>query len=112
MCLSLPNDSGFRVVDEGLKRLHSVRNKSQYLVEILTDPWNEKSATWEIYNKAEDWIEFSEPVLYDLEKDIGETTNLASQYPKIVKDLLKEIERARGDIGTGQQKGIGIRSFD
>jgi len=33
-----------------------------------------------------------EPELYDLEKDIGETSNLASEYPKLVAKLRAKIE--------------------
>ena len=34
--------------------------------------------------------------LYDLEKDIGETTNLANEHPEIVKEL-KSIHQAWRD---------------
>ncbi|MBJ7882509.1 sulfatase family protein [Gelidibacter salicanalis] len=36
-----------------------------------------------------------QPQLYDLGKDIGETTNLADKYPKKVKELQKKLEAIR-----------------
>ncbi len=37
--------------------------------------------------------------LFDLEKDIGETTNVAEQNPEVVKKLMTFVERAREDLG-------------
>lgn len=37
--------------------------------------------------------------LFDLEKDVGETTNVAAQHPALVKKLLEYAERARADLG-------------
>jgi arylsulfatase A len=44
--------------------------------------------------------------LFNLETDIGETTNVADQYPDVVKRLMKYVERARTDLGdslTGRE---------
>ena len=41
--------------------------------------------------------EFSNVALYDLHKDPAETTNLAKQYPDLVKELLAEAEYAIKD---------------
>lgn len=41
--------------------------------------------------------------LFDLDKDIGETTNLAEKYPDIVKKLMAHMEKARQDLGDGQE---------
>jgi len=43
--------------------------------------------------------------LYDLEKDIGETTNVASEYPEVVKELEAKVDACRQDLGD-KWKGI------
>lgn len=43
--------------------------------------------------------------LYDLEDDIGETTNVADKHPDVVKRLLTLAERAREDLGDIDRKG-------
>jgi len=43
--------------------------------------------------------------LYDLEADIGETKNVASDHPEVVKRLLALAEKAREDLGDGQRQG-------
>lgn len=50
-------------------------------------------------------------LLYDLEADIGETTDLSAEHPEIVADLLAHIERARKDLGDGvtDTEGAGRR---
>ncbi|MBO0800828.1 MAG: arylsulfatase, partial [Blastocatellia bacterium] len=37
--------------------------------------------------------------LFDLEQDIGETTNVADQHPEVVQRLMVFVERARADLG-------------
>jgi hypothetical protein len=37
--------------------------------------------------------------LFDLESDIGETNNLASQHPEVVQQMMAQVERAREDLG-------------
>ncbi|MDI6828633.1 MAG: sulfatase-like hydrolase/transferase [Armatimonadota bacterium] len=45
--------------------------------------------------------------LYNLEEDIGETTDVSAQYPSIVKRLLSYAERAREDLGDSLTGAIG-----
>ncbi|MFN0110607.1 MAG: sulfatase [Blastocatellia bacterium] len=45
--------------------------------------------------------------LYDLEADIGETTNLADKHPEVVKQLMTFVERARADLGDSLTKREG-----
>src|SRR5215813_6682708 len=40
-----------------------------------------------------------ELALYDLENDVGETTNVAGKNPDVVKRLMTFVERARADLG-------------
>ena len=49
------------------------------------------------------------PRLYDLEKDIGETTDVAAQNPDVVKRLLGPIEACREDLGDGNKPGKNCR---
>ena len=37
-------------------------------------------------------LESTEPMLFDLSKDIGETNNLAESYPEIVAELLAKLD--------------------
>jgi len=43
--------------------------------------------------------------LYDLEADIGETTNVAEEHPELVERLTALAEEARNDLGDGNRKG-------
>ncbi len=42
--------------------------------------------------------------LYDLEADLGETTNLASQYPELVKELNALLERHAADVAANTRE--------
>ena len=45
------------------------------------------------------------PQLYDLEADIGETTNVADDHPEVVARLTKLADAARLDLGDGKTAG-------
>jgi len=45
--------------------------------------------------------------LFDLEKDAGETTNVAAKYPAEVERLMRLVERARADLGDALTKRTG-----
>jgi arylsulfatase A len=45
--------------------------------------------------------------LFDLEKDEGETTNVAAENPAVVKQMLEYAERAREDLGDSLTKRTG-----
>jgi arylsulfatase A-like enzyme len=48
--------------------------------------------------------------LFDLENDIGETTNVADQHPEIVAQLQKLADAQRAELGDAKRvKGSGIR---
>lgn len=61
---------------------------------------------WKLYLplKKED-----SPRLYQLREDLKEMKNLASKHPEIVKKLLTSAEKARKELGDGNQKGSGQR---
>jgi hypothetical protein len=50
-------------------------------------------------------------VLYDLDADIGETTNVAEQHPDVVRRLQMLAEKARADLGDSSTRceGKGVR---
>jgi arylsulfatase A len=47
--------------------------------------------------------------LFDLESDIGETTNVAEQHPEVVAKLTQLGDAIRRELGDGKQKGRGTR---
>lgn len=47
--------------------------------------------------------------LFDLETDVGETTNVAEKHPDVVRRLRAYAEEMRKDLGDGQQAGPGRR---
>ena len=53
-----------------------------------------------------------ELTLFDLENDIGETTNVADQHPEIVQQIEAHADRFRSDLGDSRtgDKGNGLRS--
>ncbi len=56
-----------------------------------------------------DRIYLDEYTLYNLKDDIGETTNVADQNPKIVKKLRKMLEWAAEDISSNEGRGVNAR---
>ncbi len=59
-----------------------------------------------------DRIGFEEPFLVDLEKDIGETINVAAEHPQVVERLLALAEAMREDLGDYDRVGKNMRFFD
>jgi hypothetical protein len=47
--------------------------------------------------------------LFDLEADIGETTDVASSHPEVVERLTALANVMRKDLGDTNVKGAGIR---
>ena len=57
---------------------------------------------WKLHVAKTNWRGESDGAieeLYDLEADIGETTDVAADHPAVVAELLAHIERARADLG-------------
>lgn len=54
----------------------------------------------------------TEPELFDLEADVGETHNVAAAHPDVVDRLMALVEQARDDLGDYDRIGIGARFFD
>ena len=51
----------------------------------------------------------AELALYDLQNDIGETTDCATEHPEIVKRLQAAADAVLADLGNMNQKGPGVR---
>jgi arylsulfatase A len=72
-----------------------------------------RSGKWKLHLRRENRVKKGNPTvqaenvtvleeiqeLYDLEKDIGETTNVYEQHPDVVADLMAKAEACRKDIG-------------
>ncbi|WP_435010727.1 sulfatase family protein [Tundrisphaera lichenicola] len=52
-----------------------------------------------------------QPELYDLQADLGESTDVAKEHPEVVEKLLDIAEKARDDLGDSIEKrtGSGVR---
>ncbi len=64
---------------------------------------------WVKHIAPEDSPEYGKVSLYNLDTDIGERNNIASQHPEIVRQLLERIEWAKHDIGHGETRGVNAR---
>ncbi len=58
-----------------------------------------EGSLWQNHVPENDRPYLTELTLYNLKKDIAETTNVASEHPEIVKQLVNQIELAKKDIG-------------
>lgn len=67
---------------------------------------------WAKYSKAEDAGAVTRPLLFDLDVDISESTDIADQHPEVVAALMRLIERGRVDIGDHDRIGENARFFD
>jgi len=56
--------------------------------------------------------DFTQPFLVNLDTDLGETTNLASENPKVVEKLLSLAEHIREDLGDHDRVGKNMRFYD
>ena len=59
-----------------------------------------------------DRIGFPEPFLVNLERDLGETSNVAAENPDVVRNLLGLAENMRADLGDYDRVGKNMRFFD
>lgn len=69
-------------------------------------------SAWGRFSKVEDAAAITEPLLFDLDADIGETTNIASANSEVVARLLKLMDDAAADIGDENRIGKNARFFD
>lgn len=67
---------------------------------------------WNVFHRESDIIDFTEPLLYDLEQDPGERIDLSEKHPETVRELIRLAEWARQDIGDYDRIGQNARFFD
>ena len=67
---------------------------------------------WNVFHRESDIIDFTKPLLYDLEQDPGEKHNLADKHPDTVGKLIGLAGWARNDIGDYDRIGQNARFFD
>lgn len=49
-----------RIENDELKWIHDIREKTENIIEILTNPWNEKSAIWELDINSTEFVKIRE----------------------------------------------------
>jgi len=86
--------------------LHAVRQDRWKLV--LPRPAHPEWMGW--WGPRIDGVD--EEQLFDLDRDISETTNVADQHPDVVRRLKRLLETAREDLGERHLLGSGQRFFD
>ena len=64
---------------------------------------------WPNHIAPKDRVLFTNPMLYNLENDIAETTDVAADYPEVVAELSKLLEWAKEDIGDFEKRGKNAR---
>lgn len=92
------------------KELRAVR-QGQWKLHIPHNPELKGIAQtkWPIHVAPKDRVTFDDYVLYDLDNDIAETTDVSSQHPEKVAQLRELLEWAKGDIGDISQRGENAR---
>ncbi|OPZ82959.1 MAG: Arylsulfatase [bacterium ADurb.Bin429] len=99
---SLPAD---RVIDGhslcGLLRGESPSPREEFFYYRMTELQAVRRGCWKLHVSRET------PELYNLETDIGETTNIAADHPKIVADLQARLDACRRDLGDSRAGVVG-----
>lgn len=92
--------------------LRAVRSGRWKLMLPHTEPVQGSIATmWKNHIAKADAIRIQKSMLFDLDADIGETTNVADRYPGKAAELMKLAEWAQHDIGDHDRFGANARTF-
>jgi hypothetical protein len=70
-----------------------------------------RSGKWKLHVARQTGQKKVDAALYDLDRDIGETTDVAAAHPEVVARLMALIEQARDDLGDSltQHEGKNVR---
>ncbi len=92
--------------------LRAVRSGKWKLMLPHTEPVQGSIATkWKNHIDKADAIRIKQAMLFDLEADIGESTDVSAQHPETVAELMKLAKRAQRDIGDHDRFGEHARTF-
>jgi arylsulfatase A-like enzyme len=92
--------------------LRAVRLGQWKLILPHSEPVQGSIATlWQRHIAKKDAIRIESARLYNLEADIGETTDVAAQHPELVAELTKLAEAAKRDLGDHDIFGANARTF-
>ncbi|MGJ8676694.1 MAG: sulfatase family protein [Akkermansiaceae bacterium] len=96
------NGVNLQAVRKGKWKLHLPRT-------VADQPFWAKKAGG---NNKKKLITLDQPMLIDLELDIGEKYNLADQYPEVVNMLQREARRIRAELGDNSLVGSDQRAMN
>ncbi|MDF7825963.1 sulfatase [Pontiellaceae bacterium B12227] len=92
--------------------LRAVRSGKWKLMLPHTEPVEASIAyKWRNHIAKADAARIQKPQLFNLEDDIGETTDVSSQHPEKVAELMKLAAWARQDLGDHDTFGANARTF-
>ncbi len=97
--------------------------RETHLDAVRSGPWKlvfprpgRNDSEWLLARSGNFLGELLEPVteleLYNLEDDVGETSNIAGDHPDVVARLEVLADRAREELGDYDRIGTGVRFFD
>ncbi|MDF7799615.1 sulfatase [Pontiellaceae bacterium B1224] len=93
--------------------LRAVRSNGWKLMLPHTEPVKSSIATkWRNHIAKADAIRIQNPMLFNLDADIGETTDVADSHPEKVSELMELAAWAQQDIGDHDTFGANARTFD
>lgn len=70
-----------------------------------------RSGKWKLHTYRPEWADGAHaPLLFNLAKDVGETTDVAAENPEVVARLQVLADRARADLGDAVQERRGANT--
>ena len=107
-----PHDAFYYYMESELEAVRSGKWKIVFPRAHVKDrPWLSRSGNYQKFIPGV-FDGVPELMLFNLETDIGEQENLASQHPEIIEKLMNDAEQAYGDLGNYNRLGEGARFFE